>query len=117
MKEKPDRWVVRGIYKIAAKVNEIIESSEQRVAYSTTSGSRGYRKAYPASPKNDSRKRCKNYSRLASEETSQETVRMISRVASVRLKNNMFGGGVIGDSVLLRYCWLRVEMIMVLSNL
>ena len=35
---------------------------------------------------------------LASEETSPETVRALSRIADVRLKNNMFGGGVIGDS-------------------
>jgi hypothetical protein len=35
---------------------------------------------------------------LASEEANPETVRAISRVAEVRLKNNMFGGGVIGDS-------------------
>jgi hypothetical protein len=35
---------------------------------------------------------------LASEETTIDTVRAISRIADVRLKNNMFGGGVIGDS-------------------
>src|SRR5438034_11817896 len=35
---------------------------------------------------------------LAPEETSPETVRALSRIADVRLKNNMFGGGVIGDS-------------------
>jgi hypothetical protein len=35
---------------------------------------------------------------LASEETTTDTVRAISRIAEVRLKNNMFGGGVIGDS-------------------
>ena len=35
---------------------------------------------------------------LASEETNPDTVRAISRIAEVKLKNNMFGGGVIGDS-------------------
>ncbi|HYZ51259.1 MAG TPA: TrmB family transcriptional regulator, partial [Nitrososphaeraceae archaeon] len=35
---------------------------------------------------------------LASEEASKDTVRSIGRIADVRLKSNMFGGGVIGDS-------------------
>ena len=35
---------------------------------------------------------------LASEETSEEIIKSMSRVAEIRLKNNMFGGGVIGDS-------------------
>jgi HTH-type transcriptional regulator, sugar sensing transcriptional regulator len=35
---------------------------------------------------------------LVSEQTNPDTVRAISRIADVRLKNNMFGGGVIGDS-------------------
>src|SRR5918998_540163 len=50
IREKPEIWVVRGIYNIASK------------------------------------------------ETNTDTVRAISRIADVRLKNNMFGGGVIGDS-------------------
>jgi hypothetical protein len=34
---------------------------------------------------------------LVSDNTSKETILTISRVAEVRVKNNMFGGGVIGD--------------------
>jgi hypothetical protein len=35
---------------------------------------------------------------LVSEETSTEIIKTMSRVAEIRLKNSMFGGGVIGDS-------------------
>ena len=35
---------------------------------------------------------------LVSEETSTEIIKMISRIADVRIKDDMFGGGVIGDS-------------------
>ena len=35
---------------------------------------------------------------MASDETNGETVKAMSRVADVRLKDDMFGGGVIGDS-------------------
>ena len=35
---------------------------------------------------------------LVSEDTSAEIVKAMSRVAEIRLKNSMFGGGVIGDS-------------------
>jgi hypothetical protein len=34
---------------------------------------------------------------LASEGTNPETIRALSRIANVKLKDNMFGGGVIGD--------------------
>jgi len=36
---------------------------------------------------------------LASDETNSDTIKAMSRVAEVRLKNDMFGGGVIGDSI------------------
>ena len=35
---------------------------------------------------------------LASEGTNTDTIRALSRIADVKLKNDMFGGGVIGDS-------------------
>ena len=35
---------------------------------------------------------------LASEGTNTDIIRALSRVADVKLKNDMFGGGVIGDS-------------------
>ena len=35
---------------------------------------------------------------LASEGTNTDIIRALSRIADVKLKNDMFGGGVIGDS-------------------
>jgi HTH-type transcriptional regulator, sugar sensing transcriptional regulator len=97
MKEKPEIWVVRGVYNIAAKVNEIIETSEQELLIALPQAAEDIAKLTQPLLRMSHEKGVR-ITVLASEETSQETVRMISRVASVRLKNNMFGGGVIGDS-------------------
>jgi sugar-specific transcriptional regulator TrmB len=97
MKEKPEIWVVRGVYNIAAKVNEIIETSEQELLIALPQAADDIAKLTQPLLRMSHEKGVR-ITVLASEETSQETVRMISRVASVRLKNNMFGGGVIGDS-------------------
>ncbi|MGB0026928.1 MAG: helix-turn-helix domain-containing protein [Nitrososphaeraceae archaeon] len=97
MKEKPEIWVVRGIYNIAAKVNEIIQSSEQELLIALPQVAEDIAKLTQPLLRTMHEKGVR-ITVLASEETNQETVRMISRVANVRLKNNMFGGGVIGDS-------------------
>jgi sugar-specific transcriptional regulator TrmB len=97
MKEKPEIWVVRGIYNIAAKVNEIIQSAEQELLIAMPQVAEEIAKLTQPLLRTTHERGVK-ITVLASEETSQETVRMISRVANVRLKDNMFGGGVIGDS-------------------
>jgi len=97
MKEKPEIWVVRGIYNIAAKVNEIIESAEQDLLIAMPQVAEEIARLTQPLLRTTHERGVK-ITVLASEETSQETVKMISRVANVRLKDNMFGGGVIGDS-------------------
>jgi sugar-specific transcriptional regulator TrmB len=97
MKEKPEIWVVRGTYNIAAKVNEIIQSAEQELLIAMPQVAEEIAKLTQPLLRTTHERGVK-ITVLASEETSQETVRMISRVANVRLKDNMFGGGVIGDS-------------------
>ena len=97
LKEKPDIWVVSGLYNIAIKVKEIIQSTKEELLI-----------AIPKIPENVVRSiqpilrdlfdKGVKITILASDETNGETVKAMSRVADVRLKDNMFGGGVIGDS-------------------
>ena len=97
LKEKPDIWVVSGLYNIAIKVTEIIQSTKEELLI-----------AIPKIPENVVRSiqpvlrelfdKGVKITILASDETNVDTVKAMSRVAEVRLKNDMFGGGVIGDS-------------------
>ena len=97
IREKPEIWVVRGIYNIAAKVSEIIQTSQHELLIALPKVAENIAK--PIQPMlRMLYERGVRIAVLASEETNTDTVRAISRIAEVRLKNNMFGGGVIGDS-------------------
>jgi HTH-type transcriptional regulator, sugar sensing transcriptional regulator len=97
VREKPEIWVVRGIYNIAAKVGEIIQTCQHELLIALPQVAENIAK--PVQPMlRMLHERGVRITVLASEETSTDTVRAISRIAEVRLKNNMFGGGVIGDS-------------------
>jgi HTH-type transcriptional regulator, sugar sensing transcriptional regulator len=97
IKERPEIWVARGIYNIAAKVNEIIQTCESELLIALPQVTEDLAK--PVQPMlRMLYERGVKITVLASEGTNPETVRALSRVAQVRLKNNMFGGGVIGDT-------------------
>jgi len=96
IKERPEIWVVRGVYNIAAKVNEIIQTCRQELLIAIPHVAEDIAKPIQPALRILHEKGIK-ITVLASEETNAETVRAISRIAKVRLKNNMFGGGVIGD--------------------
>ena len=97
IREKPEIWVVRGIYNIAAKVSEIIQTCQQELLIAIPKVAEDI--ARPVQPMlRMLHERGVKIVVLVSEETSVDTVRAISRIADVRLKNNLFGGGVIGDS-------------------
>ena len=88
---------MRGIYNIAAKVSEIIQTCQHELLIALPQVAENIAK--PVQPMlRMLHERGVRITVLASEETTTDTVRAISRIAEVRLKNNMFGGGVIGDS-------------------
>ncbi|WP_148700952.1 TrmB family transcriptional regulator [Candidatus Nitrososphaera evergladensis] len=96
IKEKPEIWVVRGVYNIAAKVSEIVENCQQELLVALPSVAQDVAK--PMQPVlRTLYERGVKINVLASEDTSADIVRALSRVAEVKLKNGMFGGGVIGD--------------------
>jgi len=97
IRERPEIWVVRGIYNIAAKVNEIIQTCQKELLLAIPHVVEDI--ARPVQPMLRAlHEKGVSITVLVSEQTSPDTVRAISRIADVRLKNNMFGGGVIGDS-------------------
>jgi sugar-specific transcriptional regulator TrmB len=96
MKERPEIWVARGIFNIAAKVNEIVQNSQQELLVALPFVAENVAK--PIQPilrmLHEKGVRIKI---LASAKLNPETLKALSRVAEVRLKDGLFGGGVIGD--------------------
>lgn len=97
IKERPEIWVVRGIHNIIGKVNEIILDCQAELLIALPEVAEDIAK--PAQPMLRALyEKGVSISVLASGRTSSDTLRTISRIAQVRVKDQMFGGGVIGDS-------------------
>jgi sugar-specific transcriptional regulator TrmB len=97
LKEKPEIWVVSGLYNIATKVTEIIQSTKEELLIAIPKVPETVIKSIQPFLRELFEKDVKIII-LVSEETNEEIIKAMSRVAEIRLKNNMFGGGVIGDS-------------------
>ena len=98
IREKPEIWVVRGFYNIAGKVNEIIQSSQRELLIALPQLAQDIAKSLQPMLRTLHDKGIRIVV-LVSEGTSTEIIKAISRIADVRIKNNMFGGGVIGDGI------------------
>jgi len=96
MKERPEIWVARGIFNIIAKVNEIVQNCQQELLVALPHIAQDV--ARPLQPVLRAlHDKGVKINILASAELSPETVKALSRVSEVRLKDGLFGGGVIGD--------------------
>jgi HTH-type transcriptional regulator, sugar sensing transcriptional regulator len=97
VKERPEIWVVRGLYNIATKVMEIIETCQEELLVAIPEISENIARTVQPALRLLSEKGVK-ITVLVSGMTNSDIVRAISRVADVRVKDSMFGGGVIGDT-------------------
>lgn len=95
-KERPEIWVVRGFYNIASKVGDIIQNCQQELLIALPQVAQEIAKSLQPVLRTLHDKGVK-INVLASEHTNPETIKAISRISNVRIKNSMFGGGVIGD--------------------
>ena len=92
VKEKPEIWVVRGFYNIAGKVSEIIQNSQKELLIALPQIAQEIAKPLQPLLRSLHDKGIRIVV-LVSEGTSTEIIKTISRI-----KDDMFGGGVIGDS-------------------
>ena len=97
LKEKPEIWVVSGLYNISTKVTEIIQSTKEELLIAIPKIPEKVIKTIQPFLRELFEKGVKIII-LSSEETSDEIIKSMSRFAEFRLKNSMFDGGVIGDS-------------------
>lgn len=96
VKEKPEIWVLRGVYNIAAKVKEIIQNCEKELLLALPTVAENITKPLQPTLRASHEKGVKIMV-LASESATMDAVKALSRIGEVRLKNSMFGGGVISD--------------------
>ena len=96
IKEKPEIWVLSGFYNIAAEVKEIIQNCEKELLLALPAVAESVAKPLQPALRMLHEKGVK-ITVLASESATMDTVKALSRIGEVRLKNSMFGGGVISD--------------------
>ncbi|MFB5611117.1 MAG: TrmB family transcriptional regulator [Nitrosopumilaceae archaeon] len=94
--EKPDIWVLSGTVNIAAKILEMVETCRNEVLIALPEASEGLVKQ--ALPKlrllHD---KGVEVTVLTSDKMSKESLKAVSRVATVKVREGMFGGGIISD--------------------
>jgi sugar-specific transcriptional regulator TrmB len=97
IKERPEIWVLRGLYNIVAKVKEVILASEKELLIALPAVASSISKQMQPLLR-ELKDKGVRIAVIAAESTSEDILRALSRVADVRLKDSMFGGGVISDS-------------------
>jgi sugar-specific transcriptional regulator TrmB len=96
VKERPEIWVATGTLNIASKVNEIIQSSQHELLVALPHAAENVAK--PLQPVlRMLHDRGVKVNILASSKIHPEVIKSLSRVSEVRVKDGLFGGGVIGD--------------------
>ena len=94
--ERPDIWIVSGVMNIATKILEMVDSCRNEVMVAIPKVAESLAKE--ALPKlrllHD---RGVDITILVSEDVDSETLKSLARVSKVKLKNGLFGGGIISD--------------------
>src|SRR5574338_677692 len=94
--ERPDIWVLSGVINIASKILEMVDSCRNEVLIAIPTVAEDLAKE--ALPKlrllHD---RGVDITILVSDDANSETLKALSRVAKVKIKKGLFGGGVISD--------------------
>ncbi|RNJ80271.1 MAG: TrmB family transcriptional regulator [Nitrosopumilus sp. B06] len=94
--EKPDIWVLSGTLNIAAKILEMVESCRSEIM--VTLPEAGEALVRQALPKLRSlHDRGVDITILTSDRMDKEYIKSIKRIATVKIKKGLFGGGIISD--------------------
>lgn len=94
--ERPDIWVLSGAINIASKILEMVESCRNEVMIALPEA--GQELVRQALPKLRSlHDKGVEITILTSDKMDKESLKAISRVATVKIKKGLFGGGIISD--------------------
>src|SRR2546426_6879885 len=94
--ERPDIWIISGVVNIATKILEMVDSCRNEVLITIPKVAEALAKE--ALPKlrllHD---KGVDITILVSEDVEEETLKSLARVAKVKVKKGLFGGGIISD--------------------
>ncbi len=95
--EKPDIWVLSGTINIASKILEMVESCKNEVMIALPEAGEGLvRQALPKLRLLHDKG--VDIKILTSDKMDKKSLKAISRVATVKIKKGLFGGGIISDN-------------------
>ncbi len=94
--EKPDIWVISGAMNIVAKIMELVENCRSEVLIAIPQA--GEEIVKQALPKlRQLNEKGVKITILTSDKLDKESVKAISRIAKIKIKSGLFGGGIISD--------------------
>ena len=94
--EKPDIWVISGAMNIVAKIMELVENCRNEVLIAIPQA--GEEIVKQALPKlRQLNEKGVKITILTSDKLDKESVKAISRIAKIKIKSGLFGGGIISD--------------------
>jgi len=94
--EKPDIWVLSGTVNIAAKILEMVDNCRSEVMIALPEASQALvRQALPKLRLLHDKG--VSITILTSDEMDRESLKAVSRVATVKVRKGLFGGGIISD--------------------
>ena len=94
--ERPDIWVLSGTVNIASKILEMVESCKNEVLIALPKASEDLVKQALPKLRSLHDKRV-DITILTSDSMDKDSLKAISRVAKVKVKEGLFGGGIISD--------------------
>ncbi len=94
--ERPDIWVLSGTVNIASKILEMVESCKNEVLIALPKASEDLVKQALPKLRSLHDKRV-DITILTSDSMNKDSLKAISRVAKVKVKKGLFGGGIISD--------------------
>jgi len=94
--EKPDIWVISGAMNIVAKIMELVENCRSEVLIAIPQAGEEIVKQSLPKLRQLSEKGVK-ITILTSDKLDKESVKSISRIAKIKIKSGLFGGGIISD--------------------
>ena len=94
--EKPDIWVISGAMNIVAKIMELVDNCRSEVLIAIPQA--GEEIVKQALPKlRHLHEKGVKITILTSDKLDKESVKAISRIAQIKIKSGLFGGGIISD--------------------
>ena len=94
--EKPDIWVISGAMNIVAKIMELVENCRSEVLIAIPQAGEEIVKQALQKLRQHNENGVK-ITNLTSDKLDKESVKAISRIAKIKIKSGLFGGGIISD--------------------